>query len=560
MPPWEKYAAPAAPQPAPAGPWTKYTKAPEGDGAAPRFEKNPMLAVFQPGQTVNTDAKQGRELSSAELAEDVIKSGGAGLARGGIALAGLPADLFNYGQYGASRLMGESDEDRAARRPDAFNLGPTTENITQFINDQTRPAPTLSQVVTGETPQAPLQYQSRSTAGDVAERIGEYAPAVAAGPGGIVRKTAMTTIPAVAGVAARNAAEGTPLEPYAEPIAAIAAGGIAAGAKGSLTKQIAKGAPTHEAVKQATDAMYGKLRAAGISYDPMGYQNMAVTMMGKLKQGGFRKAQAPLTADALEAVAGQLQKGAPDYNDLESIRKTTGKILREKNATDTDKEAAGIVLEALDDFMSKGKFTTNGTMTPQQAGPLMKEAREMARRNILAKQIEDMFTKAETYQSGFEAGLRNQFSNYLRSNKAKGLTAEERQAFMKAAKGSWGNNLLGSFGRLGVDFSNLGNRATLLPGGTAGLGVAAGEPITGAAIVGAATGAKYLARQQTNRAAKQALGTVLAGKEAQRGAATSFRAKQIEVTLRRLIAGENARLSAQPVTVNPAKEPYREGR
>lgn len=518
--PWEKY---GAKPPTPAGPWAKYA---------------PPAAT----QEVNGAAKSSRELPIGEKVADLAKSLGVGVGKGVEALAGLPADLFNIGQLGASVLMGETAQDRA-QHPERFNVGPTTANISATVNDLTRP----------EGGRAPLEYDPRSTAGDYAEKIGEYAPAVFAGPGGVARKVAMTVIPAVAGETARRAAEGTALEPYAEPVAALIAGGVTAGGKGGLVKEIASGAPERGAVKSATDAMYTKLRSAGITYDPMAYQNMAVNIMGKLKQGGFRKAQAPLTADALDAVAEQLQRGAPDYNDLESLRKTTGQILREKNATDTDKKAAGIVLDAIDNFMSNGKFSTNGTMTTAQAGPLMKEAREMARRNILAKQIDDMVEKAKTYQSGFESGLRNQFSSYLRSNKARGLTAEERQAFAAAAKGSWTNNALGSFGRLGIDFSALGNRATLLPGAAAGAGYAAGEPVTGAALVAAATAAKYAARQQTRNAARRALDTVLAGKGAQKNAALAQRGKQVEVNLRRLIAGENAtakdRSSPREITV-----------
>lgn len=561
--PWEKYGGgqAAVSSPPRTGPWAKYQSAPSSAGTpAEAFDKNPMLSVFQPVQTVNEDAKAARELTPAEQIEDLVKSGGLGLGNLAVATAGLPADLFNIGQLVASKTLGETAEDRAARGPETFNVGPTSSKIRATINDLTRPAPTQEQLAGGEQPRAPLEYAPRTWKGDVVERMAEYGPAVALGPGGAIRKTAMTSVPAVAGVSARRATEGTPLEPYAEPIVALATGGIAAGTKGSLTKEIARNAPTHEAVRHATNAMYGKLRSAGISYDPMGYQNMAVSVMGKLKQGGFRKAQAPLTADALEAVGGQLKHGAPDFNDLESIRKTTSKILREKNATDTDKEAASILLDELDAFMGSGKLTTNGSIAPQQAGQLMKDAREMARRNILAKQIEDMFVKAETYQSGYESGLRNQFSNYLRSNKAKGLTKEERQAFIEVAKGNFTNNLLGSFGRLGVDFSQLGPRAISLPGGAVGAGALAGEPITGAAVVAAATGAKYAARQMTNRAAKRSMETVLAGREAQKTAASTMRAKQIDVLLRRMIAGENARLATSPATPSLANEPKRENR
>jgi hypothetical protein len=509
----------------------------------------------QPQQSVNRDAKAGREMSLNETAEDVVKSAGAGLARGAIDFAATPSNIRESGGDivgWASEKLGATPE-TAQLIAQAVKAGflaipgganPTGAQVIEATNEMTRPAPSLSQLVTGEKPQAPLEYRPRTFAGEVAENVGEFAPAVAAGPGGAARKIAMTAVPAIAGATAKEAAEGTAFEPYAEPLAVIASGGVAAGGKGSLVKEIAKDAPARASVKQAADAMYGKLRAAGITYDATGYQNMAVDIARNLKDGGFRKAQAPLTADAVEAIAEQLQRGSPDYNDLESIRKTTSKILREKNATDTDKEAAGIVLDALDDFMSKGAFSTNGSIPAGKAATLMKEAREMARRNIIAKQVDDIFANAETYQSGFEAGLRNGFSNYLRSGKAKGLTKEERQAFLEAAKGNWSNNLLGSLGRLGVDFGALGNRATLLPGGAAATGFAMGEPTMGIGTVAIGTAAKYASRQGTKNAAERARDTVLAGREAQKAGHNLLRAKQIEVALRRLITADNARAAS----------------
>lgn len=509
--------------------------------------------------------------TTQDRAEDLIKSAGAGVGKGAIILAGAVPDAREFSgdvaTWAASKL-GASPE-TAKVIADAVRAGflafPGGTNITsdqalKIVNDTTRPAPTPSQVAAGEQPRAPLEYEPRTTEGQVVEKIGEFAPSVALGPGGAIRKAAMSTVPAVAAVAAKNVAEGTAFEPYAEPVATILAGAATAGGKGSLVKEVAKGAPTREAVQQATNAAFEQLRAAGITYSPMAFENAAIDIMGQLKKGGFRKAQAPLTADAVAAIGEQLQRGAPDYNDLESIRRTTSAILRERNATDADKHAAGIVLDVLDNFMSNGKFVTNGKLTPAQAGPLMKEARELGRRNILAKQIEEMFAKAETYQSGFESGLRNQFSNYLRSNKAKGLTKEERQAFIEAAKGTFTNNAMGTFGKLGVDFSNLGNRASLLPTGVLGGGWLAGEPLVGASVTALATGARYAAQAQTRQAANRAMGTVLAGKEGQKAAAGSLRAQQIDVLLRRLIAGENAALVSPQLAPNPTKEPQRENR
>lgn len=547
MPPWEKYAASAAPaQSAPAGPWAKYAKAP----AAPPVAGDPE--VFKSGPATPNNPEPPMDISG------MAAQFGVGAGKGAISVATMPGDtremLSGISKW-ASEKLGASPETAGAIANAVRGgflvipggLGPTSAEVTGAVNDATRGAPSLSQLVTGEQPKGILEREPQSVAEEYAGTIGEFIPG-AIGPGGPVRKTAQVLLPAVASETAGQIARSTgneEYEPYARFAGAIAGGGLAAGKNpSSATKQIASGAPERQVVQAKTAAMYDKLRNAGITYDANAYQNMAAGLLSKLTQGGFRKAQAPLTADALEAVAEQVGK-SPDFNDLESIRKTTGNILREANATATDKKAAELVLDALDDFAGKSPLSTNGSVAPDQVASLAKEARELARRNIIAKQIEDMFSKAETYQSGFESGLKNQFSNYLRSNKAKGLTQEERTAFIEASRGNWTNKALGSFGRLGVDFSQFGNRATLLPGGTFGTGVLAGEPVTGALTVAAATAAKYAARKGTQNAAGRASKVVLAGKKAQQAGSKDLRSQQIQVMLRRLIAADDASRSGR---------------
>lgn len=542
MPPWEKYAAPAAPaQAAPAGPWAKYAKAP----AAPPVAGDPE--VFKSGPATPNNPEPPVDMSG--MAAQFGVGAGKGLIN---AAATVPfareatSDIANW----ASQKLGASPE-TASLISQAVKAGflvvpgganPTGGQVIDAVNDATRADPSVTNLVTGEQPKGILEREPQNVAEEYAGTVGEFLPGVI-GPGGPARKVAQVLLPALASETAGQIARNTgneELEPYARLAGGVGGGLLTAGkTAASATKQIAQGAPERAAVQAKTAAMYDKLRSAGITYDANAYQNMAAGLLSKLTQGGFRKAQAPLTADALEAVAEQVGK-SPDFNDLESIRKTTGNILREANATATDKKAAELVLDALDDFAGKSPLSTNGSVAPDKVASLAKEARELARRNIIAKQVEDMFEKAKTYQSGYEAGLRNQFSNYLRSNKARGLSKEERQAFMEAAKGNWTNNLLGSFGRLGVDFGNLGNRATLLPGAAGGLGVAAGEPVTGAAIVAAATAAKYAARKGTQNAAGRASKVVLAGKKAQQAGSKNLRSQQIQVMLRRLIAADSS--------------------
>lgn len=519
--PWEKYAKPLGAAPA-AGPWAKYARPkqqapqagdPEVFKTGPTVQRSSkiewedipgMAAESAPGSALNVAAALIRPVTHPiETAETMTSLPGGAVRE--VARAVLPEQVFSF-----LDSLDTSGDDKEVASQNALAVG-------NFYKDR----------------YGSVEGFKKALATDPVGVAADLATVFTGGQAAVTRM-----LPAAKAVEATSA-----VRRVAPPAVT-----------GKSTRQIAKHAPTREAVQAATDDMYGKLRSAGIVYDADAYQRMGASVLSKLNKQGFRKAQAPMTADALEAVAEQIGK-SPDFNDLESIRKTTSNILRDRNASDTDKAAASILLDEIDDFSSRSPFVTDGSIAPADVQPLMTEAREMGRRNILAKQIEDMFAKAETYQSGYEAGLRNQFSNYLRSNKAKSLTREERAAFIEAAKGNFTNNLLGSFGRLGVDFSNLGNRATLLPGGAAGLGVAAGEPVTGAAVVAAATGAKYLARKGTQKAAERASQVVLAGRNAQRtgSRAQQVRAQQIQAMIRQLVASDvGARAVAPLETIHPA--------
>ncbi len=77
-----------------------------------------------------------------------------------------------------------------------------------------------------------MGYEPQTTAGEYAQTIGEFAPGMLAGPGGLASRVASNVvIPAVASEAAGQATEGTKFEPLARLTAAIAAP-MAAGSVG----------------------------------------------------------------------------------------------------------------------------------------------------------------------------------------------------------------------------------------------------------------------------------------------------------------------------------------
>lgn len=307
-----------------------------------------------------------------------------------------------------------------------------------------------------------------------------------------------------------------------------------------------------EESRNTANAMWEQLRNSGAKYDFAEYKKMVGNLDMKLKSLGMDKYSAPKAtkqvskmspkaADAVETVANAKLKSLStgglvddtfnalkngtveplDFTEIDSIRKAAGEMTRNYTASETERKAAGIIRDAIDDFEMNVPVLNEGAMTASEFRSLSKAARAQSLINIKARTLNDAMEQAKTYQSGFEAGLRNQFSNLLRSKKGQKLfNDEEKAALMDVAKGSYTHNALRMLGRFGVDFSNLGNTASLLPGGLVGGASLAGNPLLGVGLTTAATGAKYASRKLTEKAADRAMRTVLAGPESQGRART----------------------------------------
>lgn len=171
------------------------------------------------------------------VAKDVLKSAGVGVGKGVIGIGGMVGDLTNLGAKGLEKASDFINDQIGAERyvrptgPSVLDNIPTNESLIKNVEG-----------VTGEF------YKPQTTPGHYAETVGEFVPAAAAGPGGLIRKLFMqAVVPGVASEAAGQATAGTPLEPYARAGAGIAAGlGGAAlsrpqGAAQSIRSQLPEG-------------------------------------------------------------------------------------------------------------------------------------------------------------------------------------------------------------------------------------------------------------------------------------------------------------------------------
>ncbi len=176
--------------------------------------------------------------SGVATAEDVAKSLGIGVAKGVISLAGLPGDVRTLASAATNYLgqkVGASPETIAAFKRNVAQATPASAALSLALAG----APTAQQIQSGVEEVTGEFYKPKTTAGEVAQTVGEFAPSAAAGPGGIVRKAAYQVVaPALATETAGRfpGIKGTAAEPYVRAGAGVATGvvgGLLSSARGA---------------------------------------------------------------------------------------------------------------------------------------------------------------------------------------------------------------------------------------------------------------------------------------------------------------------------------------
>jgi len=155
------------------------------------------------------------------VAEDVAKSAGSGLLKGAVGLATAPIDMPKVaGEYGVSWLLA-----KAAEKAGLMPKGKTAEDFVKSAQE-TFGGPELAgpKVQKWIHDAGVPDYEPQTRAGRYVESVGEVAPMIAAGPGGLLQKGVQSIGAGVGSEAASEAAKGTKYE-----TAARIAGGIAGG-------------------------------------------------------------------------------------------------------------------------------------------------------------------------------------------------------------------------------------------------------------------------------------------------------------------------------------------
>lgn len=509
--PWEKYGGTQAPA---AGPWAKY--APQA-APAPQQPVKPAAAPEKPG-----------------VAYDMFRSFGTGVREGIEGMIGLPGDVRDIAQQAAGGVRDKLLDIGLPPRlvegleqtfmPFGINpLFPTSPN-TEDVRGAT-------EAVIGEG------YDPQTIPGEYSRTVGQFAPAAVMGPGGLARKTAMAVVPALASETAGQVTKGSEAEPYARLGGALI-GGLAAAGRVNPTKIAAKGAPTAEQLKETTDRLYEGLRNAGIRYDANDYARTVQSATDDLLKAGFRPVGVDKTAfEWVEYLSNNVGKSM-DFDDINGIVKALGEQARGAARTPDKKSlstALGIIRDRLMTFEETAAYTSQVPLSGDTFNRIRAGARELAKRNIKNRTLNEVLENADNYTAGQEAGVRNGINNLLRSKRGKQLFNAEEQAALREV--AHGRKTLRTLSRFGLDLTKISGNAAFLPTvGALGAGSMLG-PVFGGGLLAAGTAAKSLSPYLTNKAFQDTLAAVRSGKLADRTVMNTVRAERIKQNVRRAISG-----------------------
>jgi hypothetical protein len=225
---------------------------------------------------------------------------------------------------------------------------------------------------------------------------------------------------------------------------------------------------------------------------------------------------------------------SPTFQEMDALRKMAGKAARLPDAAEAG--LGGEITRQIDDFTKNSALITNGSVPAGAVNDLAKTARELARRKIISRDLNEMDRRSQWYVPGDESGMRNQIANYGRSPNGRRLTEEETRQFKKVVRRE---------GPLNVAHM-AGSRAGLLAGAPTaavignfllpGVGSVIAPPVAAAIQLGSRKAMSAYA----NKAIQNAKKTVLIGREGQKKLAKARKLPRVQAVQRTGLLGASA--------------------
>jgi hypothetical protein len=445
--------------------------------------------------------KAPRTTDAPMTAGGAYKAVDVGLQEGVAGLASLPRTVGTLGAQGiqgaanwVSRKLGLPEDTRDLEKQKGMVELPTYESALATIQDP-------KGMFKGQP------YTPQNTGEEYLRTLGQFAPNVALGGGGVLRGV---VAPALASETAGQLTKGYGAEPYARMAGGVLGATAAAGLANTVrTARGFRGVPALEDVGPAVDQGYTAARTAGVELNPTfvsqglnditrGLTSGPNARAPRLIQGtlGLIDDEARALAPAAAAAPGAMsrltgvQPAAPairpavDFNRLDALRRDLGEIARDFT-NPTEQAAARIAQTRIDDLL-EAAGNTRGAVLRGDANLLAQTARE-ARGNAAAefrmRALEAVRQRAEDQAGAAHSGrnvenaYRQQLKAFVRpDNKGvspaqkAGLTRAEITEIRQATRGTSFPNILRTFGNL------LGGGGGIASGGLAATGYLSGDP------------------------------------------------------------------------------------
>lgn len=436
------------------------------------------------------------------VASDVAASAGIGAVEGTLGLAGLRGDLEKAGRYGLGWL-GDQTVGRLYNRATAGDWSPTTagRQVAAALPATQPTTQDIRQPIEGMT--GPF-YQPQTTAGEFARTIGRNVPGAALGPGSALSRIGMAVASGAVEEMAGQATKGSAAEPYARAVGGVLGGAGAIGVQrafdnAAVRSQIARQAPSADALRDASQASYRAAEDIGLQFRPEAFQSFAQQTVKVLQREGLDPSLTPSTTAALNRVAGLGQEVAPTLSDVDTLRKIASAA---GSATSpADRRLAGMLVDRLDDFVATAKPQDVISGNPQLAAQYLNDARSnwgaMRRSELLSRNIDAGELSASSTGIGGNAdnAIRQRFKNLLNGDprRLRGFSEDEIAAMRDVATGGPVQNALRGLGSGSLSRGVLGGSAA------AGAGYMLAGPAGAAATAGGAWVAKKASDAMTRR-------------------------------------------------------------
>jgi hypothetical protein len=386
----------------------------------------------------DADLRAAYDAQNVSTLGDVAKSAGIGTVKGAIGAVGAGGDLRAAASAGLDALGEKFGFDpsgiktaastAASMLPPlaALNHAPTSRDIQSGIEG-----------VTGEF------YEPKTAAGHVAQTMGEFAPALAGGPGRLATKAiTRVVVPALGSEGAGALTKNTALEPFARVAGAVAGG---AGAARAMAPR-AVAAPTVEQLEAAAKASYNHPAVAGLELHPSSTHYTAGKITHALNQGGYRQVTAPQTFALVQELKNQIGTTAK-VADIQSVRTALGKVAG-NFSNPVEQKAANKAVRAIDDYLANLKPFDVAAGDAKSAATILKEARDNWAAKSRLERINDAEYRAELNAASANSGgnVNNATRQALKSillspAKRRGFSTEEIEQMEKVVKGTFTGNM-----------------------------------------------------------------------------------------------------------------------